>query len=478
MIRLRSLSSRLILYWFLGSLLAFFSTPATVQIPLAFFGVGDHYQALEVWTTRRAREVVVDSLRRSTDGSLYIEMTDALRAHMKRNPEFRFAVFVPDTGALLPGSSEELASNFRALMGEVDVYGSLFHLAHDPNLKARGYVRTTVTAFGRLGTIVYGSWFHWDDIFYQLYVYVALPNMLAYLPLCAVLLLVTFVVVRRGLAPLRVVAAKIAQIDVNSLNRRIPTADMPSEIAPFVEAVNVAFERVKQGVARQRRFTANSAHELRTPIAILRGRVDKLEETPLKRDIQRDVHRIQTILEQLLVLAQIEERGTTTSPPELDLSETVLSVTADYMPIALSNDRRLAFERPSAPILVRAYRWAIESVVMNLIENAVRAEPVGGTVLVRVTADATVEVADHGEGITPPDREMIFEPFWRKDEKKPGTGLGLAIAKELIDKHYGRLWVEETPGGGATFKIALPQSDLDDATPLRLFALPRAARQQ
>ena len=223
--------------------------------------------------------------------------------------------------------------------------------------------------------------------------------------------------------------------------------------------MNSALERVKEGVARQRRFTANSAHELRTPIAILRGRVDKLEDIPLKDDIQRDVHRIQTILEQLLVLAQIEERGAAVSPPVLDLGDTVLSVTADYMPIALSNDRHLAFEAPPIPVFVHAYRWAIESVVMNLIENAVRAEPVGGTVLIRIKADAIIEVTDHGDGIAPLDREIIFEPFWRKDEKKPGTGLGLAIAKELVDKHHGCLWVEETAGGGATFKIALPRTN-------------------
>ncbi len=459
MIGLRSLSSRLVVFWVLGSLLAFFSTPATVQIPLAFFLQGDHYQALEVWTTRRARAVVLDSLRRSSDGQLYIELTDLLRAHIKRNQDFRFAIFDPDSGALLPGSSEELAANFKGLSDNVEVFGSLFHLVHDPNPKGRGYVRTTLTPFGRLGTIVYGSSFHWDDVFYQLNANLSLESFLTYLPLCLVLSLVAFVVVKRALTPLRRVATQIAGIDVNCLERRVPTEDIPSEIVPFVEAVNSALERVKEGVARQRRFTANSAHELRTPIAILRGRVDTLEDIPLKDDIQRDVHRIQTILEQLLVLAQIEERGAAVSPPELDLGETVLSVTADYIPIALSNDRHLAFEAPPIPVFVHAYRWAIESVVMNLIENAVRAEPVGGTVLIRIKADAIIEVTDHGDGIAPLDREIIFEPFWRKDEKKPGTGLGLAIAKELVDKHHGCLWVEETAGGGATFKIALPRTN-------------------
>jgi signal transduction histidine kinase len=78
---------------------------------------------------------------------------------------------------------------------------------------------------------------------------------------------------------------------------------------------------------------------------------------------------------------------------------------------------------------------------------------------VRVSADAVVEVVDHGEGVALSDREMIFEPFWRKSEATPGTGLGLAIAKELIEKLGGRIWVEETPHGGATFKLSLGRVD-------------------
>ncbi len=92
----------------------------------------------------------------------------------------------------------------------------------------------------------------------------------------------------------------------------------------------------------------------------------------------------------------------------------------------------------------------------NLIDNALHAEPEGGLVLVKVTGRAVVEVIDHGEGVAECDREMIFEPFWRKSETRPGTGLGLSIARELVSMHGGHIWVEETPGGGATFKLAFP----------------------
>lgn len=452
--RPRSLKSRLILFWILGSLLAYFSTPITVQIPLAFFWGRDHRQALEVWTTRHARDVVIDALRRGDDGKPYIESTPQLQRHLERNPDFLFAVFDPVSGALLPGSSQRLAAHFRPLLGDVEVFGSLFHLENDPNPNARGYVRTTQTRFGKIETIVYGSNFHWDDVFYQLNAYLVIENILAYLPLCALISLIGFFVVRGSLAPLSVAAGNIKKINVDTLNWRAPDGELPSEIAPFVEEVNAAFQRVRDGVARQRRFTANSAHELRTPIAILCARLEKMSDGTLKAELQRDASRIKTILEQLLVLAQIEERAQEKQTPKLDLREAILAAIADLMPIAYHSNRQIEFEASDNPVPVYAFHWAVESVVTNLIENALRAEPLGGSVVVRLSPDGIIDVIDHGPGIAPQEREIIFEPFWRKSDATPGTGLGLAIARELMEKQGGRLWVTETPGGGATFKVA------------------------
>ena len=115
---------------------------------------------------------------------------------------------------------------------------------------------------------------------------------------------------------------------------------------------------------------------------------------------------------------------------------------------AASRSRARIARRSCAAIGARSNR-----VVANLIGNALKAEPVGGTVLVRLRPEGEVEVIDHGEGVAPCHRETIFEPFWRKSEATPGSGLGLAIAKELISKLHGRICVEETPGGGATFKL-------------------------
>ncbi len=443
--RFRSLTARLTFYCTLGLLVAYFTLPATVYLPYTLFRHDETANSTRAfWAAGRAREIVLRSLRKSPDGARYVETTDALRAYEEQNPEFRFAVLDARTGYIFPGSSNEAAAErFSNLIPQIDLYDPLFHI-------------TSNTPIGKVVILVYGSYFHWNDMFFRWYTFVTLMNILSSVVLCVVFSSIAFWAVRKSLAPLRLNAARISKIDVNSLKQKMSTDDFPSEIVPFVHAVNDAFQRVREGVERQRRFIANSAHELRTPIAVLGTRVDKLEETPVKVEIAHDVFRVQTIIEQLLALARIEARGQGEPSPHIDIAETVLSAAANYMPIALDNGRHIAFEAPPGPIMVCGYQWAVESIVTNLIENAVRAEPADGTVIVRVTADATVEVVDHGEGVAPADREKIFEPFWRKSDATPGTGLGLAISRELIDKLGGRIWVEETPGGGATFKIALP----------------------
>ncbi|MBM3553733.1 MAG: HAMP domain-containing histidine kinase [Alphaproteobacteria bacterium] len=131
-------------------------------------------------------------------------------------------------------------------------------------------------------------------------------------------------------------------------------------------------------------------------------------------------------------------------------------VIENLLPLAMDRDRFIDFVSAPTAVIIRGNRRAIESVLTNLIDNALRAEPRGGTVVTQVHLDGVVEVIDHGAGVAESDREKIFEAFWRKDETTSGAGLGLAIAKEIIDAHGGRIWVEDTPGGGATFKLWFP----------------------
>jgi signal transduction histidine kinase len=450
----RSLSSRLVLFWILGTFVVYFSTPITTRLPLAAFELGDPAnRTLESWTTKRGRDIVVDALRRARNQRLFVENTAALSEYRRRNPEFRFAVIEAAAGAVVDGSSEGLAKAF-LLRDDVEFFTGLFHLPQDQNLRSRGFVRRVETPMGALTVVTYGAFFHWDDVFYQALSLMTLEGVVAYLPFLLAVPLMAVYVVRRGLKPLKDTAAEIAAVDFDTLDHKISTQGVPAEVAPFVDAVNRAFRRIEATAERKQRFTANAAHELRTPITVLRARVEKLDEAPLKHEIARDVRRIQTIVEQMLLLSQLRGQHAAPRAP-VDLGVVALNVAADYVPIALAHGRDLKFEGPPETVLLPSSRWAIESIIGNLVENALRAEPEGGVVVIRARADASVEVEDHGPGVAAEDRTLIFEPYWRKSGETKGVGLGLAIVRELVDELGGRISVLDAPGGGALFRVAL-----------------------
>lgn len=452
MIELRSLSSRLIAYWIVGLffVLVLAPVPAIVTVSTILAGY-QHIPPLSGWTTKRSREIVLRSLHFDASGRKSIEPTDELRQYRMRNPEFRFAVIDAETNSIVSGSSTELGSYFDRMTVFDDIYFG-FHLSDDTNKRSYGYLVSEETPNGRLRVATYGSYFQWEDLIFQMIHINRSRDFFYFVALSIAMAIVAAVVIRRGLAPLHALATRIAAIDLNTIDQHFSAAGQPTETLPFIEAVNKAFERVNEGVARERRFAANSAHELRTPLTILRSRVETLDESVVKHELDRDVRRMQTIVEQLLVLAQMKERNYSESQP-IDLNRLVLAIVTDYAPIAIDNRKNIEFDTPTHSIMARGHEWAVECILTNLIENAIRAEPVGGTVVVRLEKDATIDVVDHGGGVAPADRDMVFEPFWRREEMSPGSGLGLSIVKELVQLSGGRIYIADTPGGGATFRV-------------------------
>jgi signal transduction histidine kinase len=399
------------------------------------------------------RDTVVKSITRGPDGAARIEPTEALRARLERNPGLRYAVLNQDSCAPLPGSSPDPVAA-TVCEAHVKTLAFWFNLRDDDKHKAQGVVSTEATPTGPLIVSLRGYHLQWSD----------LPKIFAdeiddiamhFGPVFAIAAVIAWFAVRRGLKPLGASAAKLSRIDMESLNQRLPEDNLFIEIKPFVHAVNEALTRLDAGVALQRRFIANAAHQLCTPIAILRARLDDPDDESLRRDQRRDLRRLQVIVEQLLVSARTSERGGE-QKELLDLAVLARLRIADYAPLARESGRRIDFEGPSSGVALRGYRQALESMIDNLVDNALRAEPAGGAVVVRVAQGAILEVIDHGEGVAQEDRKMIFEPFWRKSEATPGAGLGLAIVKEFMELHGGQIFVEETPGGGATFKVKLP----------------------
>ena len=422
----------------------------------ALGGFGRYSANLDDMAEARTRALILASLARGPDDQALIEPNAELSALRARTPSLRYAVFNPAKGELLRGSSPELFEIFSAWRPKETAWLSMRFKRPDGNeQEPEGVLQTESTRFGAMLVATYGYRFEWRNVSDTLLW--GLQDTLRWQgPVYAFAALVIWLAVRRGLAPLRAAARKARDIDMDSLNQRLPEGAMPIEVSPFVRAVNDALTRLDAGVARQRRFVANAAHQLCTPIAILRARVDDPDGESLRRDLRRDLRHLQALVEKLLVSARFEAAGRE-SWETLDFNALVREKLADYAPLICENGRHIEFDGASAPILTRGDRRALGSIVANLVDNALRAEPEGGTVIVRLARGAALAVEDHGAGVAPADRSKIFEPFWRGSQATPGAGLGLAIAKELVEKLHGRIWVEDMPGGGATFKLSFPE---------------------
>jgi signal transduction histidine kinase len=403
---------------------------------------------------------LTESIVRAADGSASIEPTPALRDYAARTPTFEYAALDPTTRRPLPGSSVELIKS----LGHIDhiqIDVTKFSIVGDNRAHHMGHMRTMATPAGQFILVTYGYAFDTADIGYQLWTIVtslfSVPVLATLSPLILVTIAIALFVSRRGLAPLERVVMSAKGIDLKSLDQRLPPDDVPLEVLPLVNAVNDALARVDLGVTQQRRFIANAAHELRTPVAILNARIDSPRKPTFEIDVKRDARRIRNIVEQLLVASRLGELPEE-AEQEGDLVEIAERQVADHTLLAIKSGRQIDFEAPTSPVLVKGSRKALESVVANLIDNALHAEPENGTIVVRLTREATLEVVDHGPGVPDAEQELIFEPFWRKSDAGTGTGLGLAIVKEIVELHKGRISIETTPGGGATFKVSLPRA--------------------
>jgi two-component system, OmpR family, sensor kinase len=272
-------------------------------------------------------------------------------------------------------------------------------------------------------------------------------------------------IVRRGLLPLRFVAAEVQRRDARSL-APLGTENLPREIAPLVGELNRLLERLQRAFAAQRAFISDAAHELRSPLTALRLQLQLLDRAPdetnrieargrLGAAVERAIH----LVEQLLTLARSEPQEAAMDLEKVDLAAAAADGIRDTHDLSLARNIDLGLD--AAPgLLILGNREALRTLVRNLVDNAVRYTPPGGTVQVRchsAAQRAMLEVSDSGPGIAAADRERVFDRFYRRAAaQEEGTGLGLAIVKAIAERHAARIDLGEAPGGGLHVAVSFP----------------------
>ena len=273
------------------------------------------------------------------------------------------------------------------------------------------------------------------------------------LPILLVLLVTDIAIFRRALLPLRQASEIAQQIGPARTDVRLPVSEIPSEVRPLVSAVNQALDRLDQGFRIQREFTADAAHELRTPLSILRTRVETLEDQRVAQVLHQDIEAMSRIVGQLLDIAELDAFAF--DPLEMaDAHAVCAEVAAFIAPLALERGRETALLGVSVPVWVKGNAEMMKRAIRNLAENAIKHAPPETVIEFIVEENGTVRVLDRGPGISDEERDLIFRRFWRRDRSQPGsTGLGLSIVQRIVELHGATITVENRVPSGAQFAI-------------------------
>jgi signal transduction histidine kinase len=282
--------------------------------------------------------------------------------------------------------------------------------------------------------------------------------------LLLLLLLADIFIVRRALKPILRASELAGAISPSRIGLRLPLQSMPREIAPLIQAVNQAFDRLERGFKAQRDLTADVAHELRTPLAVLRMRVDALPDAAARARLQADIDVMSRTVSQLLTIAELE--NVVIDPADrADLRQACLEAVEHLAPLAVGEGKEIELTGAPGPVWVHGQPDFLFQAVRNLAENAIANTAVGGGVTVEAGADGRVRVLDRGPGVPAELREVLFQRFWRKRRDASaagaGAGLGLSIVARIAQSHGGAVSVADRPGGGAIFTLALVTAEPD-----------------
>lgn len=275
-----------------------------------------------------------------------------------------------------------------------------------------------------------------------------------------------------ALRPLSRLAASARQVDVNALDRRLPVRGAGDELDGVALAFNETLDRLEHAVVEMRQFSSALAHELRTPLAALRGEIELALREPGISLAQQDVYGSQIeeidhltrLIDQILTLARAEAGQIRLTVAPVDLGQLAASLVDQLEPLAEARSIDLSCEPADAVIVQGDPAW-LKRLLLNLLDNALKYTPAGGRVSVRVSRlgdRARIDVQDTGAGLSPADLPRVFERFFRADPARssslPGAGLGLSLVQWIVAQHRGQVTVQSRLGQGSTFSVTLPKN--------------------
>lgn len=285
----------------------------------------------------------------------------------------------------------------------------------------------------------------------------------------AVAMTIGWWLVTRALRPIQDISMAARKIATGDLAQRIDTRDTESELGQMVDVLNSTFARLEASFAQQARFTADAAHELRTPVTVILMHAQNalaaggltVEQREAIEACERAAQRMRRMIQSLLQLARLDAGQEAMERGPIDLAVVARECVALIQPIAAA--RGVTLRTELAAVECRADEGRIGQVITNLLGNAIHHGREGGTVRVTTRREddrAVLTVADDGPGIAAEHLPHLFERFFRVDRARTvasgRTGLGLTIAKAIVDAHGGTLTVESVVGEGATFTVRLP----------------------
>ena len=241
---------------------------------------------------------------------------------------------------------------------------------------------------------------------------------------------------------------------------------VPAEAQSLVHSLNALLARLQQAFDSERRFTADAAHELRTPLAAIKAQAQVAQRTHVQQDQQRALQQVinavdnaTRVAQQLLTLARLDPAVPLTNLKKVDLTHLASTVIAELVPLALKKRIDISLAEPSHGI-VHGTSDALTILLTNLVDNAINYTPESGSIVVGVTSHedhVILSVADSGPGIPADEREKVLERFYRgRDVTEPGSGLGLSITQRIAELHQARIAMGESSLGGLLVEVIFP----------------------